>query len=117
MNQERPGKQERMWAVAAHLSAFAGFVIPLGNVLGPLIVWLLKREEGAFVDSQGKEALNFGISVTIYGAISTLLIFLFVGVLLLFALFVFWVVVVIMAAIRANDGLPYRYPLTLRCIT
>jgi uncharacterized Tic20 family protein len=117
MNQERPGKQERMWAMAAHLAAFAGLVIPLGNVLGPLIVWLIKREEGAFVDSQGKEALNFAISVTIYGAIGMLLIFLFIGVLLLFALFVFWVVAVIMAAVSANDGIPYRYPLTLRFIT
>lgn len=48
------GKEERMWAMIVHLSAFLGFVVPFGNVLGPLIVWLIKREEGAFFISMEK---------------------------------------------------------------
>lgn len=110
------GKEERMWAMIAHLSAFIGFVIPLGNVLGPLIIWLVKREGSAFIDSHGKEALNFGISVTIYSAIATLLIILSIGVLLLGALLLFWVIYVFIAAVKANEGKAYRYPFTFRFI-
>jgi uncharacterized Tic20 family protein len=111
-----PNKQERLWATIAHLSAFAGFIIPLGNVLGPLIIWLIKREEGPFVDQQGKEALNFGISVTLYAAISYILVFVLIGVLLLIGLGIFWIVVLILAAVRANEGKAYRYPLSIRFI-
>ncbi len=109
-----PNKEERMWATVVHLAAFCGFVVPLGNVLGPLIVWLIKRESSPFVDLQGKEALNFAISVTIYAAVSTLLILILIGFVLLVALGVFWLVAVIIAALRANEGRAYRYPLTIR---
>ncbi|MFY0544460.1 DUF4870 domain-containing protein [Brevibacillus sp. H7] len=111
-----PGKEERLWATIAHLSAFCGFIFPLGNVLGPLIVWLIKREEGPFVDHQGKEALNFGISVALYAVISYILVFVLIGVLMLIALGIFWIVVLILAAVRTNDGRPYRYPLSIRFI-
>ncbi|HZG15642.1 MAG TPA: DUF4870 domain-containing protein [Candidatus Bathyarchaeia archaeon] len=111
-----PSKDERFWAMIAHLSAFSGFIIPFGNILGPLIIWLVKREELPFVNQQGKEALNFGISVTIYAAISYILVFIIVGVVALIALFIFWLVVVIIAAIRTNEGKAYRYPLCLRLV-
>ncbi|MED1918227.1 DUF4870 domain-containing protein [Bacillus thuringiensis] len=110
------GKEERMWAMIVHLSAFLCFIVPFGNVLGPLIVWLIKREEGAFFYQHGKEALNFSISVTIYAAISSLLIIIFIGALLLGALFIFWAIFVIIAAVKANEGKEFRYPLTLRFI-
>lgn len=116
MDSYLPSKQERTWAMIAHLSMLCGFIIPLGNVIGPLIVWLIKKEEGPFVDQHGKEALNFNISMTIYSAISYLLVFVLVGFVLLAALFVFFVVVLIMAAIKANEGKAYRYPLTIRFI-
>lgn len=111
-----PGKEERTWGMIAHLSALSGFVIPFGNILGPLIIWLIKREEMPFVNQQGKEALNFGISMTIYAAISYILVFVLVGILLLIGLGLFWIVVVIIAAVRANEGKPYRYPLNIRFI-
>jgi uncharacterized Tic20 family protein len=111
-----PSKDERTWGMIAHLSAFSGFIIPFGNILGPLIVWLIKREEMPFVNEQGKEALNFGISMTIYAAISYILVFILVGILLLIGLGIFWIVVVIMASIRANEGKSYRYPLSIRFI-
>lgn len=110
------GKEERMWAMIVHLSAFLGFVVPLGNVLGPLIVWIIKKEDGAFFYGHGKEALNFNISVTIYAAISTLLILIFIGAILLGALFLVWAIFAIIAAVKANEGKEYRYPLTIRFI-
>ncbi|GEB31114.1 putative Tic20 family protein [Brevibacillus sp. 1238] len=110
------GKDERMWAMIVHLSALAGFLIPFGNVLGPLVIWLVKREEGEFFQEHGKEALNFGISITIYAAISGLLLIVFIGAILLTALFIFWIVFVVIAAVRANEGKSYRYPLTLRFV-
>jgi uncharacterized Tic20 family protein len=111
-----PSKQEKTWAMIAHLSMLCGFIIPLGNVIGPLIVWLIKKEEGPFVDQHGKEALNFNISMTIYSAISYLLVFVLIGFVLLAVLFVFFVIALITAAIKANDGKPYRYPFTIRFI-
>jgi hypothetical protein len=116
MNQLDSNPESRMWAMVAHISALSGFVIPFGNILGPLIVWLVKRDEMAFVEDQGKEALNFNISITIYGIISALLIFVLIGFALLLILGVVWLVFVILAAVKANEGTAYRYPLTLRLI-
>jgi hypothetical protein len=105
-----------MWAMIAHLSALSGFVIPFGNILGPLIVWLVKKEEMSFVDDQGKEALNFNISITIYGIISAILTVVLIGFVMLLILAVVWLVLAIMAGIKANEGTAYRYPLTLRLV-
>ena len=116
MNQLDSNPESRMWAMVAHISALSGFVIPFGNILGPLIVWLVKRDEMAFVEDQGKEALNFNISMTIYGIISALLMFILIGFALLLILGVVWLVFVILAAVKANEGTAYRYPLTLRLI-
>lgn len=100
-----------------HLSAFAGFVVPLGNIWGPLVVWLIKREQDPEVDAHGKESLNFQISITIYMVVSAILVLVLVGILLLIGFTIFWFVVVIVASIRANAGEFYRYPLTIRFIT
>ena len=106
-----------MWGMICHLAALAGFVgIPLGNVLGPLIVWLIKREEFPLVADQGKESLIFQISMTIYGLISFLLAFVVIGIPLLIALLIADAVFIIIAAMKANDGILYRYPLTIRLI-
>jgi uncharacterized Tic20 family protein len=111
-----PDKEERTWALAAHLSAFAGHLIPFGHILGPLIIWLIKRDSSEFVEDQAREALNAQISVTIYGAIAVLLIFVLIGFPLLFALWLADIVLVIVAAVRANDGFRYRYPLIFRLV-
>ena len=110
-------KDERMWGMICHLAALAGFVgIPLGNVLGRLIVWLIKREEFPLVADQGKESLNFQISMTIYGVICIPLMFVVIGFLLGLALLIADVVFIIIAAMKANEGALYRYPLTIRLI-
>ncbi|CAM3257752.1 MULTISPECIES: DUF4870 domain-containing protein [Brevibacillus] len=109
-------KDERTWALVAHLSALVGCFIPLGNVIGPLIVWLVKREGSEFVDIHGKEALNFNLTVTIFAAIATLLMLVLIGAFLMIALFVFWVICLIMAVMKVNEGKIYRYPITFRFI-
>ncbi len=116
MNQLDSNPESRMWAMVAHVSALSGFVIPFGNILGPLIVWLIKKDEMAFVEDQGKEALNFNISITIYAIISGILTLVLVGFAMLLILAIAWLVFVILAAVKANEGTAYRYPLTLRLI-
>ena len=108
----------RTWCVICHLSALAGFVIPgAGHILGPLIVWLVKRGESAEIDAHGKEALNFQISMLIYNVVAGILCLLVIGFALLAVLHVLNVVFVIIAALRASEGQMYRYPLTLRLIS
>jgi len=111
-----PTADERTWGMLAHLTAFAFFICPLGNIVGPLVVWLVKRDQSAFVADQGKEALNFNISVSLAAIVCAVLVFILVGILLAAALFVFWLAMTIVAAIKANEGARYRYPFTLRLI-
>jgi uncharacterized protein len=111
-----PTQDERTWGMLAHLTTFSGLLIPLGSVLGPLIVWLVKREQSEFVADQGKEALNFNISVLLAGVVCGALVLVFIGILLGVALFIFWLAMTIIAAIKASEGIRYRYPITLRLI-
>ena len=107
---------ERQWAMFAHLSALIGFIIPFGNLLGPLVIWLMKKETMPFVDQQGKEALNFQITVTIAMMISAILIIVVIGFVLMFVIGLAALILTIMAGIKANEGVAYRYPFTLRLI-
>lgn len=109
-------RDERMWGMLAHLSALAGFIIPFGLIIGPLVIWLIKRDQSYYVNQQGKEALNFNISITIYFFISGLLIFLIVGIFTAIAVGVMWIIFTIIAAVKANNGEAYYYPLTIRFI-
>jgi uncharacterized Tic20 family protein len=112
-----PTQDERTWGLIAHLSAFAGFFAPVvGNVVGPLVVWLVKRDISAFVEVEAKEALNFNITVAIGYCICALFIVVFIGFLLGGALFVYWLVMTILAAVKAGEGVPYRYPFALRLV-
>lgn len=110
-------QEARTFGMLCHLTAFAGFIVPLGNIIGPLVMWLIKKDQYPFVDDQGKESLNFQISVLIYAFISGILIFVVIGIFLLIALGIFVIVMVIIATIRANEGQRYRYPMTIRIIT
>ena len=113
----------RAWEVLCHLSAAAGFIVPFGNIIGPLIVWLVKRGESLGVDAHGKESLNFQISWTIYGMICGALIaalwIILIGILFIVPLvigFVAWIILTIVGAVKASDGQLYRYPLTIRLL-
>ncbi len=109
-------QQERTFGMLCHLLALAGFVVPIGNVLGPLVMWLVKKDEFPFVDSQGKESLNFQISVTIYAICAGVLSIIGIGPILLPAVAVFSLVMVILATVQANNGAAYSYPLCIRLI-
>ena len=93
-----------------------GLVIPFGSLIGPLVMWLVKKDESSFVDDQGKEAVNFNITMLIAFFVAFLLMFVAIGAVLMPVLFIFWVVMVIIAGLKANDGVAYRYPFTLRLI-
>ena len=120
MNQEvensasSPDKDARNWAMICHLSALSGYFIPFGNVLGPVIVWAIKKDEFAFVDEQGKEAINFQLSVTIAYIISLVLCLVLVGFLLLGIVAVYSLVMMVIASIKTNDGVDFRYPHVIR---
>ncbi|MGE6820596.1 DUF4870 domain-containing protein [Pseudomonas soli] len=111
-----PSADARQWAMFCHLSALLGLVLPLGHLLGPLVLWHLKREQDPFIDAQGKEALNFQISVTIAGFVCFLLMFVFIGILLFAVLMVAVLILIILAAVKTNEGQPYRYPFIWRPI-
>ena len=112
-----PTENERTWGMLAHLSALVGLVFPLaGNILGPLLVWLNKRDQSAFVAAHAKEALNFNITVTLVGVVCGFLALIFIGLLLGTALFIAWLVMMLVAAIRASEGVLYQYPLSLRLV-
>ena len=111
-----PSYEVRQGAMLCHLAAFLGFVFPFGSVVGPLILWQMKKEKDAFIDDQGKEALNFQITVAIAWIACIVLAFTIVGFFLMFALAVATIVLTIIGSIKANKGIPYRYPLTWRVI-
>ena len=120
MNQEvensvsSPDKDARNWAMICHLSALSGYFIPFGNVLDPVIIWAIKKDEFAFVDEQGKEAINFQLSMTIAYVISIILCFVVIGLFLLVILGIYALVMIIIASIRTNDGVEFRYPHVIR---
>jgi len=105
-----------MWAMLCHLSALAGYLIPFGNIIGPLIVWQIKKAEFPLVDDQGKEALNFQITVAIVAVVCFALMFLLIGIPMLIALGIANLVFIIVAALAANKGDTYRYPFAFRFI-
>lgn len=109
-------RDERTWAMFCHLAAFAGYLIPLGNIIGPLVIWLMKREEYPLVDHQGKEAINFQISLIVSLIISFLLIPVVIGIVFLILLPILNIVLIVVAAIQANQGERYRYPLAIRFV-
>lgn len=109
-------KESRKWGALCHLAAFTGYFSLIGFIVGPLIVWLIKKDELPFVDDQGKEAVNFQISMAIYFLLSVPLAFLLIGIPLLIGLKILEMVLVIVAAVQASQGVYYRYPLSIRFI-
>lgn len=109
-------QEERTMGMVAHLISLVGFIIPLGNVIGPLVIWLMKKDTMPFVEDQAKESLNFNITVAIAGIVCSLLMLVVIGFILLPLLAIGWIVLTIMAAMKANAGEMYRYPFTLRLV-
>ncbi len=107
---------ERTWGKLAHLSALAGLIVPFGNVIGPLIVWVVRRDQSPFVADQAREALNFNITVAIAAVVCYGLTWLNIGIALFVALALYWLAMTMIAAIDARDGNRYRHHFALRLI-
>lgn len=101
----------RGWAAAAHLGPF------LIGFFAPLVVWLIKKDDDAFVEYHSREALNFQISLMIYFLVSVVLVLLIIGIVLLIVGGIFAFVVMIIAGVKAANGEFYRYPLSIRFIS
>jgi len=108
--------EERNWAMFAHLAALSGYVIPLGSIIGPLVVWLMKRDESTMVDMHGKQSLNFQISLLLWFLVCIPLAFIIIGIFLAIALGIMGLVCVIINAIKASKGEPTSYPLTINFV-
>jgi uncharacterized Tic20 family protein len=111
-----PGKEERMWAMIAHFSAYSGHIIPFGHIIGPMIIWLLKKDQFPFVADQGKEALNAQISFTIYFIAAGILCYFCIGFFVLPVVWLADIILVVIAGIKANEGIKYRYPAIFRLV-
>jgi uncharacterized Tic20 family protein len=119
---EEINKDARMWAMFCHLAALGALVVPVvGSVIGPLIIWQIKKDDFPFVDEQGKEAVNFQISMLLYAVIGSIVCLITcVGAplmpIVLLAVTIVDLIFLLIAAVKANNGFHYRYPLCISFI-
>jgi uncharacterized protein len=113
VGQQAPGgldKDAKMWAMFCHLAALAGYIIPFGNIIGPLVVWQIKKDI-PFADANGKKAVNWQITVIIAALICIPLVFACgIGAILLIVVGLANLICVVIAAIKTNNGEDYKYP-------
>lgn len=109
-------KDARQWAMLTHISALIGIFTGIGFLLGPLIMWIIKKDESAFVDAHGKEAVNFQITMMIAALISSVLMIVLIGFVLILIVALMAIILPIVAGLKANEGEYYRYPATIRII-
>lgn len=111
-----PSPDDKNWGLIAHLSCFAGLVVPFGNFIAPIVVLMTKGKESAFVADAARENLNFQLTALIAGIVFGLLSIVLIGIPFLIALGIAWFVLPILGAVKASEGESYRYPLTLRLV-
>ena len=104
----------RQWCMFMHLSQFAGYAVPFAGLIAPLVMWQMKKDEASEIDRHGREIMNALISFFIYSIVSAILIFVIVGIPMLIALFIASIAFPIIAAIKANEGTFWPYPLVIR---
>lgn len=109
-------RETRTLVMLCHLLGLSGYAIPFGHIIGPMVLWLIKKDECVDVDIAGRESLNFAISITIWGVIGVVLAFAGIGFCILFVMPVLHAVPIIIATVRANDGRHWRYPMTIRML-
>ncbi|WP_201762109.1 MULTISPECIES: DUF4870 domain-containing protein, partial [unclassified Nonomuraea] len=107
----RPGTDDATLAMIAHLLGL------LASWVGPLVIYLMKKDEAPYVRDQAAEALNFQITMFIGYLVSSILIIVFVGILLLPVVWIVSFIFHIQAAMATNKGQMYRYPFAIRMIT
>lgn len=114
MQDDRIPTADRQLALVTHLLSLANYVAAPAGIIAVLVLWLVKKDESPALDRVGREVLNFNLSMLIYGIVSFILVFVLIGFVLLIGLWIFGLVITIVAAIRANEGEYFRYPLTIR---
>jgi uncharacterized protein len=106
-------ESERNWAMLCHLSAFAGFFFPFGGIIGPLICWLSRKDESAWVDENGKASMNFQLSILLYVVLTIPLLFILIGIPIMMFLGALKIVCIIIASVKSSKGEKFKYPLSI----
>ncbi len=106
-------ESERNWAMLCHLSAFAGYFFPFGGIIGPLICWLIKKEESAWVNENGKASLNFQLSMVLYIVLAAPLCLIIIGIPIIVFLGILEIICIIIASVKAARGERFKYPISI----
>ncbi|MDD3722187.1 MAG: DUF4870 domain-containing protein [Lutibacter sp.] len=119
-------QNDKNYSSITHLSSFAGWIFPFGNVIAPLLLWSAKKSESAYIDSHGKAAINFQLSLMLYCFLLALLIIpltiftlglgLIAVILCIIPVFILIIAAIISASIKAVNGEYYHYPFTIEFI-
>ncbi|HUX95180.1 MAG TPA: DUF4870 domain-containing protein [Bacteroidales bacterium] len=104
---------ERNWSMLCHLSAFAAFFFPFGGIIGPLICWLSRKDESEWINLNGRNALNFQLSILLYMVLAIPLVFIVIGIPIIAVLSLLKVICIIIASVKAPKGELFRYPLSI----
>ena len=110
-------KEERNWAMLAHLSALLTYLTVIGGMIAPLVIWLMRKDQGGFAAEQARESLNFQITVFLIGLGCWVLAIILIGFVLLAILGIVNLVLIIIAAVKVSEGVAYRYPFNLRLVS
>lgn len=113
LSRTHPDKEVRAWAMILHLSQFAGYLVPLAGFVAPIVIWRVKRDSMPEIDAHGRVVANWVISQVIYFALAFVLVFVLIGIPLLFVLGIVAVVFPIIGAVKASDGIVWKYPFSL----
>lgn len=114
------GREEisaRQWGLVIHLSVLAGYIVPLAGFVTPVVLWQLKKHDHPMIDAHGKNVANWLLSLLIYGTVAFLLVFVLIGIPLLWVLGILNIVFAIVGGIKANDGVVWAYPFTIRFLS
>lgn len=106
-------ESERNWSMLCHLSALACFIFPFGGILGPLICWLTQRDVSAWVNINGRNSLNFQLSMLLYMVLASPLCFILIGIPIIAAFGMLNIICIIIASVKAPQGEVFRYPITI----
>jgi uncharacterized protein len=107
------GMEINQFCMLLHLSQFAGYVVPMAGTVLPIIMWATNKDQSELIDKHGKNILNWMISSFIYMIVGFILVFVFIGIPLLIALAICSIIFIIIGAVKANDGIIYKYPLAI----
>lgn len=108
------GMELKVYLMAMHLSQLAGFIIPLGGLILPLVMWLTNKEHNRDIDDHGKVIVNWVLSAIIYSLVCFVLTFILVGIFAFIVLGICALVFAVVGAIKAHDGVLWEYPVTIK---